>query len=76
MKLLKNLTNIESDIFREDGDMCTVFEEIREEGKLEGTELMAKLVAILLQQNWSEDVKKVTDDKEYRDKLLEEFTLV
>ena len=56
--------------------MCTVFEEIREEGKLEGTELMAKLVAILLQQNRIEDVKKVTDDKEYRDRLLKEFALV
>lgn len=37
---------------------------------------MAKLVATLLQQNRIEDVKKVTGDKEYRDKLLKEFALV
>ena len=50
--------------------------DFRLEGKAEGTELMAKLVATLLQQNRIEDVKKVTGDKEYRDKLLEEFDLV
>ena len=37
---------------------------------------MAKLVKILLAEKKYSDVEKVSDDAEYRDKLLKEYKLV
>ena len=46
------------------------------EGRAEGVDLMAKLVKILLAEKKYSDVKKASDDAEYRDKLLKEYKLV
>ena len=46
------------------------------EGRAEGVDLMAKLVKILLAEKKYSDVEKVSDDAEYRDKLLKEYKLV
>ena len=51
-------------------------EEGRAEGRAEGVDLMAKLVKILLAEKKYSDVEKVSDDAEYRDKLLKEYKLV
>ena len=48
----------------------------RVEGRVEGVDLMAKLVKILLAEKKYSDVEKVSDDAEYRDKLLKEYKLV
>ena len=48
----------------------------RAEGRVEGVDLMAKLVKILLAEKKYSDVEKVSDDAEYRDKLLKEYKLV
>ena len=46
------------------------------EGRVEGVDLMAKLVKILLAEKKYSDVEKASDDVEYRDKLLKEYKLV
>ena len=48
----------------------------RAEGRVEGVDLMAKLVKILFAEKKYSDVEKVSDDAEYRDKLLKEYKLV
>ena len=48
----------------------------RVEGRVEGVDLMAKLVKILLAEKKYSDVEEVSDDAEYRDKLLKEYKLV
>ena len=48
----------------------------RAEGRVEGVDLMAKLVKILLAEKKYSDVEKASDDAEYRDKLLKEYKLV
>ena len=37
---------------------------------------MAELIKILLQQNRMDDIQKISVDKNYRDKLMKEFSLV
>ena len=57
--------------------MCDVLdyrERIGEErGKAEGEERMSSLVGVLLKHGRLEDLKRVTRDREYRDKLLREY---
>ena len=48
----------------------------RDEGRNEGVDLMAKLVDMLMEADRYADVKKVTKDPEYRDKLMIEYKLV
>ena len=43
------------------------------EGKAEGEERMSSLVGALLKDGRLEDLKRVTRDREYRDKLLQEY---
>ena len=47
-----------------------------EKAEKKGVDLMAKLVKILLAEKKYSDVEKVSDDAEYRDKLLKEYKLV
>lgn len=51
-------------------------DEGRVEGRNEGVDLMAKLVDMLMEADRYADVKKVTKDPEYRDKLMKEYKLV
>ena len=48
----------------------------RVEGRAEGFGLMSKLIDILMGENRYDDVKKVTKDTAYRDKLLKEYRLI
>lgn len=45
----------------------------REEGYEEGMELFAKLASILIKENRLEDLKKVTEDRKYRELLFEQL---
>ena len=47
----------------------------RSEGKVLGAEQMAKLTGKLLDENRLEDLRRITEDKEYRDKLLKEYEI-
>ena len=47
-----------------------------EKGVEKGVDLMAKLIDILMEDNRYADVKKVTKDSEYREKLMKEYKLV
>ena len=65
---------------KEVSDMCNlskgIIEESLAEGRVEGVDLMAKLVKILLAEKKYSDVEKASDDVEYRDKLMKEYKLV
>lgn len=67
---------LESEVQR----MCNLSTAIENQGikkgRAEGVDLMAKLVKILLAEKKYSDVEKVSDDAEYRDKLLKEYKLV
>ena len=67
---------LESEVQR----MCNLSTAIENQGikkgRVEGVDLMAKLVKILLAEKKYSDVEKVSDDAEYRDKLLKEYKLV
>lgn len=45
-------------------------------GIAKGIDLMAKLVDILMEADRYADVKRVTKDPEYREKLMKEYKLV
>ena len=80
-----NYTNLKDLVKEENGeggkkDMCKaiidLMEDSRIEGREEGESLLARLIQILLSENRLEDINKVTSDKEYRAKLLNEFQLI
>ncbi len=47
----------------------------RIEGRDEGRDEIMNLVNILISENRLDDIKRVTEDKEYCDKLLEELKI-
>lgn len=61
-------------------DMCKAIRDLMEDSRIEGREegesLLARLIQVLLSENRLEDIDKVTSDKEYRAKLLNEFQLI
>lgn len=67
---------LESEVQR----MCNLSTAIENQGikkgRVEGVDLMAKLVKILLAEKKYSDVEKASDDAEYRNKLLKEYKLV
>ena len=67
---------LESEVQR----MCNLSTAIENQGikkgRVEGVDLMAKLVKILIAEKKYSDVEKASDDAEYRDKLLKEYKLV
>ena len=60
--------------------MCDVLDKVenkgKAEGKIEGKNQMALLVKKLLDQSRIEDVKRASEDKTYRDKLMKELRSV
>ena len=57
--------------------MCDVLDKVEnrgiEKGKVEGKKQMALLVKKLLDQSRIDDVKRVSEDETYRDKLMKEL---
>ena len=47
----------------------------REEGEKTGTERMAMLTAKLLEENRLEDLKKITQEEQFREQLMREFDI-
>ena len=58
-------------------NLCDVLDKVenkgKAEGKIEGKNQMALLVKKLLDQSRIEDVKRASEDKTYRDKLMKEL---
>lgn len=52
-----------------------LFDDARKEGKEQGENKMAKLIGILLKQGRTEDASKAAEDKDFRDKLYQEFQI-
>lgn len=48
----------------------------REEGREQGSEYMASLIRILLSENRIEDLKRVSEDIDFRNKLFEEYGIL
>lgn len=46
-----------------------------DDGFKSGSERMTKLTRILLEENRLEDLKKVTEDKEFREKLMKKYNI-
>ena len=55
--------------------MCKAFEEVRAEGRAEGANQLAELMADLFTQGRTNDAERVASDADYRNKLLQEFQL-
>ena len=57
--------------------MCDVLDKVEnrgiEKGKVEGKKQMALFVKKLLDQSRIDDVKRVSEDEAYRDKLMKEL---
>ena len=49
--------------------------ELKEEGRTEGINQLAKLLTILTNENRFDDIKKAANDSCYRNMLLKEFNL-
>lgn len=47
----------------------------REEGRKEGEEILARLIQVLLNAGRTEEISRVTCDREYRERLYKEFQL-
>ena len=53
--------------------MCDVLDKVENKGEIKGKNQMALLVKKLLDQSRIEDVKRASEDKEYRARLMKEF---
>ena len=54
-------------------NMCTAIRDMVKNGEKRGEERSAKLALLLAKKNRLEDLEKISKDKEYRDKLFQEF---
>lgn len=54
-------------------NMCTAIRDMVKNGEKRGEERSAKLTLLLAKKNRLEDLEKISKDKEYRDKLFQEF---
>ncbi|MCI8732057.1 MAG: hypothetical protein HFH59_12605 [Lachnospiraceae bacterium] len=52
--------------------MCEVLDRVESRGIQKGEDTILSLMKYLLSNNRTEDAKKATEDKEYRNKLLTE----
>ncbi len=58
---------------REKVNMCTAIRDMVKSGEKRGEERSARLALLLAERNRIGDLKKASEDKEYRDKLFQEF---
>ena len=72
-ELLNMITEKKNEHGKETVDMCQAFREMIEEGREEGREQFGELVLCLLEVNRTDDLKKVSKDPVYREKLLQEY---
>ena len=56
-------------------NMCTAIRDMVKNGEKRGEERSAKLALLLAKKNRLEDLEKISKDKEYRDKLFQEFVI-
>lgn len=57
-------------------EMCQIFEEIREEGKLEGQNSIVMLINKLQELGRGEEVFLAASDEAYRERLMEELAII
>ena len=55
--------------------MCTVMEELRNEGIKQGMQKFAELTKQLLALGRTNDLNRAIEDTQYRDKLMKEFAI-
>ena len=60
------------DMERRTMTMCEVLDRVESRGIQKGEDTILSLMKYLLSNNLTEDAKKATEDKEYRNKLLTE----
>jgi hypothetical protein len=60
------------DMERRTMTMCEVLDRVESRGIQKGEDTILSLMKYLLSNNRTEDAKKATEDKEYRNKLLTE----
>ena len=53
--------------------MCSAIRDMVKSGEKRGEERSARLALLLAERNRIGDLKKASEDKEYRDKLFQEF---
>ena len=77
-KVLSEKYNIAmtEELEREVQRMCNLSTAIANEARVEGVDLMAKLMKILLAEKRYSDAERASDDAEYRDKLMKEYKLI
>ncbi|MDE5777511.1 MAG: hypothetical protein K2I10_03240, partial [Lachnospiraceae bacterium] len=65
----------EGDFERSVNVMCNLSEAVWAEGMEKGQEKLAELIRLLINSDRIDDVKLVTEDKNYREQLLKEYHL-
>lgn len=60
---------------KEGASMCSVAQSLKEEGKAEGENLILTLIQKLFAAGRGEEVQRVSEDAEYRMKIMKEFGL-
>ena len=66
---------LEGDFERSVNVMCNLSEAVWAEGMEKGQEKLAELIRLLINSDRIDDVKLVTEDKNYREQLLKEYHL-
>jgi hypothetical protein len=77
VKLIASVTNVDMCIFEKEDDVtvCELWDEVREEGKQEGEDKLARLISKLMTEKRYDDVTKVTTDADYRRALYAEYSI-
>lgn len=55
--------------------MCTAIEELKEEGRSEGLDRVNQLILKLAEAGRTEEIVRAAMDRDYQEKLFEEFGL-
>lgn len=71
----KFLDNCDLEEIKEVTSMTRLGQMLYDDGFKSGSERMTKLTRILLEENRLEDLKKVTEDKEFREELMKKYNI-
>lgn len=61
---------------KEDINMCMILDQIEEEGRQKGIQVLSDLITILMKQGKTEELQRAAQDRTYCEQLLKDYQLL
>ena len=61
---------------KEDVNMCMILDQIEEEGRQKGIQVLSDLITILMKQGKTEELQHAAQDRTYCEQLLKDYQLL